>query len=402
MMGCDSSEAIITLFGVGTIALRIFDGEAFKARLKEQAQQLGFDLTGVTTADPPPHFDVYQGWLRAGHHGEMGYLASERALERRRDPHQIMPQCRSILVLARNYLTSAGMQRVSTGPKVAAYALGDDYHDVFHEQLPRLADWIKKETGQPIALRNYTDTGPLLERELAQRAGLGWIGKNTSLINPRMGSHLLLAEMLLELDLPPDEPFQHDRCGSCRRCMDACPTGCILPNRTLDARRCISYLTIEFKGAIPRDLRSMIGDWLFGCDICQQACPWNLRFARPKENEAFQPRPFLDPPDLQRVLGLQPGTLGIPLMGSPLKRAKRSGLVRNAAVVAGNSGERGFVPALAQLLFHDARTTVRGHAAWAMGRIGGKDAQQALWTARDLETESDVLDEIRLALDELT
>jgi epoxyqueuosine reductase len=378
--------------------MRTFDGEALKARLKEQALREGFGLAGVTTPDPLPHYDVYQDWLHAGHHGEMDYLASVRAIARREDPRQIMPQCRSIVVLACNYSTAGASQ---SGPRVAAYALGDDYHDVFLERMARLATWIEAETGRAIERRSYTDTGPLLERELAQRAGLGWIGKNTCLIHPRMGSYLLLAEMLLDLDLPPDEPFEHDRCGTCRRCIDACPTGCILPNRTLDARRCISYLTIELKGAIPRELRTSIGDWVFGCDICQQVCPWNVHSARPTEDPAFQPRPFLNPPDLQAFLDWQPGKLDDLLRRSPLKRAKRHGLVRNAAVVAGNREDKQYVPALTRILRFDDQAIARGHAAWALGRIGGKDAKMALWDAQRWEIDGEVLEEVLLALKEL-
>ncbi len=379
--------------------MRTSDGEALKARLKEQAVREGFDLVGVTTPDPLPHFDVYQNWMRAGHHGEMDYLASERALERRQDPRQIMPRCRSIVVLASSCLTEAATH---PGPRVAAYALGDDYHDVFLERMARLASWIEAETGRAIEHRSYTDTGALLERELAQRAGLGWIGKNTCLIHPRKGSYLLIAEMLLDLDLPPDEPFLHDRCGTCRRCIDACPTGCILPNRTLDARRCISYLTIEKKGPIPRELRTSIGDWVFGCDICQQVCPWNKHFAHPTEDTAFQPRSFLEPPDLQTFLELQPDTYEAMMQRSPLKRAKRHGLVRNAAVVAGNGAEKRCVPALVRMMRDDEQAVVRSHAAWALGRIGGEHAEQALREAQTLENDGEVLEEIRLALSGLT
>ena len=376
-----------------------FDGEAFKARLKEQAVREGFDLAGVTTPDPLPHFDVYQNWLSAGHHGEMAYLATERSLDMRRDPRRIMPHCRSILVLASGYLTAASAQ---PGAGVAAYARGDDYHDLFKQRLARLVTWIEAETGEAIAHRSYSDTGPLLERELAQRAGLGWIAKNTCLINPRRGSHLLIAEMLLDLDLPPDEPFVHDRCGTCRRCIEACPTGCILPDRTLDARRCISYLTIELKGAIARELRTAIGNWVFGCDVCQQVCPWNLRFARPGEDAAFLPRPFLEQPDVQAFLDLPSDMYEALLRRSPLKRAKRHGLLRNAAVAAGNKAERRLVPALARIMRGEERPVARSHAAWALGRIGGEEAELALQEALGMEKDGDVLDEIRLALENLS
>jgi epoxyqueuosine reductase len=374
------------------------EGEHLKALIKKQALAAGFDLAGVTTPEPPPHFDVYQAWLGAGHHGEMQYLATDRALERRRDPRLIFPECRSILVLASNYLTPPVVNAPHSNPGIAAYAQGDDYHDVFQERLARLVTRIEEQVGRPIAHRSYTDTGPLLERELAQRSGIGWIGKNTCLINPRLGSFLLIAEILLDLDLPPDDPFLEDRCGTCRRCLDACPSGCILPDRTLDARRCISYLTIELKEAIPRDLRPLLGDWIFGCDICQQVCPWNVRFASAKDDAAFHPRAILQTPDLAALLDMTPDTFRELLRNSPLSRAKRHGLVRNAVVAAGARDEKQLVPALVRILQRDVHALARGHAAWALGRIGGDTALDALQKAVDVESDVSVLDEIRAAL----
>jgi epoxyqueuosine reductase len=259
--------------------------------------------------------------------------------------------------------------------------------------------WIEAQVGHPIEHRIYTDTGPLLERELAQRAGLGWIGKNSCLINPGLGSFFLLAEVMLDLDLPPDEPFEEDRCGTCSRCLDACPTGCILPNRTLDARRCISYLTIENKGAIPREVRPMLGNWIFGCDVCQQVCPWNVRFAKPKDDAAFHPRAFLESPSLISFLELKMDSYRDLLHQSPLKRAKRQGLVRNAAVSAGAQVEKGLVPVLVKVMEADEHALARRHAAWALGRIGGADARQALRIAAEREVDTSVLEEIRAALE---
>jgi epoxyqueuosine reductase len=377
-------------------------GEQLKEIIKKYALSEGFDLAGVTTPEPPPHFDVYQAWLGAGHHGEMHYLATDRALERRREPRLILPECRSILVLACNYLTPP-LENVShSNPRIAAYALGDDYHDVFQERLARLVMRIEEHVGRPLAHRSYTDTGPLLERELAQRCGIGWIGRNTCLINPHQGSYLLLAEILMDLELPPDEPFVEDRCGTCRRCLDACPSGCILPDRTLDARRCISYLTIELKESIPTDLRPLLGDWIFGCDVCQQVCPWNVRFASAKDDAAFHPRAFLEKPNLAALLDLTPDTFRELLRNSPLERAKRHGLVRNAATAAGARLEDQLVPALVRILQEDDYALVRGHAAWALGRIGGENARDALRMAKNRESEISVLDEIRAALERST
>jgi epoxyqueuosine reductase len=332
----------------------------------------------------------------------MSYLAKERALERRRDPGIIMPQCRSILVLASSYLTPAALRQSKNKPAVAAYALGDDYHDVFITRLTRLVSWLEEQVGHPIEHRMYTDTGPLLERELAQRSGLGWIGKNTCLIHPELGSFLLIAEVMIDLELPPDEPFQGDRCGTCSRCLEACPTGCILPNRTLDARRCISYLTIENNGAIPRELRPMLENWVFGCDICQRVCPWNVRFAQAKDDPAFHPRAFLESPSLRAFLELQPDSFRELLHQSPLKRAKRQGLVRNAAVAAGAQFEKKLAPVLVKTMEEDEHALARSHAAWALGQIGGEDARHALRIAIERESDASVLEEIRTALEMIT
>jgi epoxyqueuosine reductase len=405
--------------------------------VKAEARRLGFELIGVTTPDPPPHAGVFQRWLEAGRQGQMAYLETERSRQRRSDPRQILPECRSILVLGARYPTpetetpggvhpfppaspnigrggedEGGVVRAAEGQsdaaltgKVAAYAWGADYHDVLVERLRSLVEFIQVQVGRPVPNRWYTDTGPVMERDLAQRAGLGWIGKNTCLIHPQMGSYFLLAELLLGLDLEPDQPFAADRCGSCTRCLEACPTACILPDRTLDARRCISYLTIELKGAIPSDLRPQMGDWVFGCDVCQQVCPWNLRFApvphQPPAVESFAPRPGLPLPDLVEDLSLSPQAFNRKFKGSPVKRAKRRGYLRNVAVALGNSQDRRAVPALAQSLAEDPEPLVRLHVAWALGQIGGEVARRALLAAREQEKETSVLAEIDHALNRL-
>jgi epoxyqueuosine reductase len=283
---------------------------------------------------------------------------------------------------------------------VAAYAVGQDYHDILPGRLAELVDSLQAHAGRSIAHWIYTDTGPILERELAQRAGLGWIGKNTCLIHPEQGSYFFLAEVLLDLELIPDEPFTSDHCGSCTRCLEACPTQCILPDRTLQADRCISYLTIELKGAIPADLRPLVGDWLFGCDICQQVCPWNQRFARPTADPAFQPRPWLQQAGLDGLLRLEAEDYRRELRGSPLKRPGLAGLQRNAAVAAGNQGELSRVPALRSALMKAPDAMVRSHAAWALGRIGDSAAQAALREAAEGERQAEVGEEIRRALKE--
>ena len=393
--------------------------------IKLKAQSLGFELVGITTPDPPAHFEVYQTWLAAGWHGEMAYLASDRALQRRADPHLILPECKSILVLGARYPTpkqmpqsTSSQQRAEplvpspTHGRVAAYAWGADYHEVLPDLMRNLIDFIESQVGHPIPNRYYTDSGPLLERELAQRAGLGWIGKNTCLINPDGGSYYLLAEILLGIELEADAPFQADRCGSCNRCMDACPTGCILPDRTLDARRCISYLTIELKIAIPLDLRPFLGNWIFGCDICQQVCPWNQRFARAENLPAFSPRSGMIGPDLIEVLELSSASFNRLYKNTPVLRAKRRGYLRNAAIALGNlSRETTFegpnpdpfvnslkaTTALERLLLEEPEPLIRCHAAWALGQIASQRSLQVLSQAAQREIDPEVLTEIQAA-----
>lgn len=338
--------------------------------LKEQARQQGFTLAGITSPDPPPHFDTYQNWVQAGRHGDMAYLGDERAIERRADPRRILPECRSILVVGMPYDPPPAPPLNDPTPRgrVAAYAMGDDYHLVIPPRLERLVAFLEAQVGHPVSHRIYTDTGPVLERDLAQRAGLGWIGKNTCLISPQHGSYFLLGEILLGLDLPFDAPIVSDHCGTCTRCIDACPTGCILPDRTLDARRCISYLTIENKGDIPEDLRPLMGEWVFGCDICQMVCPWNKRFARQITDSAFAPREGLPFPSIEEDLQLSPQEFNRKFKDSPLKRAKRRGYQRSLAVAAGNSGKRKLLPMLEKTKGHDEPLVAR-HAEWAAQQL---------------------------------
>jgi len=351
-----------------------------KQTIKDKARQLGFFLAGVTSPEPPPHYSTFENWLAQDHHGTMEYLANDRSRTRRASPKEILPECKSILVLATPYnppptradIVPEGWRsdredEIGSGVRVASYALGADYHDVLPARMQELIQFIEEQVGGPIKNRYYTDTGPILERDLAQRAGIGWIGKNTCLINPKQGSYFLLSEIFLDLALEPDPPFTTDHCGTCTRCIQACPTDCILPNRTLDAQRCISYLTIELKDDIPVELREKIGDWVFGCDICQIVCPWN-RFA-PEGDSAFEPKTPL--PALTDELTLTPQAFNQRFKRTPIKRTKRRGYLRNVAVALGNTADMHALPVLQNAL-NDEEPMIREHAQWAINKISSR------------------------------
>ena len=297
----------------------------------------------------------------------MNYLAENRSLSRRADPRQILPECRSILVLAMPYARPLPGREDKI--RVASYALGDDYHEVIPPRLKQIVEFIEEQVGHPIPNCYYTDTGPVLERELAQRAGLGWIGKNSMLINPGAGSTFFLAEILLGIELEPDEPIITDHCGTCTRCITACPTQAILPDRALDARRCISYLTIELKDDIPVELRPRLQNWVFGCDICQMVCPWN-RFSRPADT-AFESKipPYAPASDLT----LSAVEFNIRFKHSPIKRAKRRGYLRSLAVAIGNSGDKSGLPLLEQAMQTAGdEPMICDHAQWAKEKLQGE------------------------------
>ncbi len=349
-----------------------------KERIKEKANELGFVLAGVTTPEPPPHYSTFENWLAQDRHGTMNYLADERSRTRRADPREILPECKSILVLATPYSSpnialsgTSGGSVVEAGQargNIASYAWGQDYHDVLPARMKELVQFIEEQAGGPIKNRYYTDTGPILERDLAQRAGIGWIGKNTCLINPKQGSYFLLSEILLDLPLEPDLPMVTDHCGTCTRCITACPTQCILPNRTLDARRCISYLTIELKDDIPTELRPLIGDWAFGCDICQMVCPWN-RFAVEGDPAFGNQNP---PHSLTEELEITPQEFNQRFKQTSIQRAKRRGYLRNVAVALGNTAGWHALPVLNDAL-EDPEPLVREHAKWALEEIKRKN-----------------------------
>jgi epoxyqueuosine reductase len=332
--------------------------------LKAQAYALGFDLVGIARLGPAETADAFEEWIGRGYAGEMHYLP--RGAEKRRDSRLPYEGATSAVVVALGY---GG--REPAGP-VARYARGDDYHDLMVARLRELHAWVDERLGRPVAGKAYVDTGPILERDLARRAGLGWFGKNTNLIHPRLGSFFFLGALLLDLELAPDAPFEADRCGSCTRCLDACPTGAFVGPHTLDATRCISYLTIELRGAIPEPLRERMGGLAYGCDVCQDVCPYNHKFATELAEPAFAARPALSGKDARslalELLAMSQPEFSAAFKGSPMKRAKLRGLKRNAAVVLGNVGNPEDVDVLTRAL-DDPEPLVREHAEWALARL---------------------------------
>lgn len=341
-------------------------------RLKARAAELGFTLTGIAPATEADHFPEFLRWLDRGYAGTMTYL--HRHAEARRHPASILATVRSVVMLGLEYqrgrdrpdeTLSAASDGSSPRGRVAAYAAGPDYHRFIWDRLNRLAAWLEAEAPGCRAA-GVTDTAPLLERDFARRAGLGWVGKNTMLINPRRGSFFFLAALLTDHPLTPDPPFTHSHCGTCTACLDACPTHAFPEPFVLDATRCISYLTIEHRGPIPAELREPIGNWLFGCDVCQDVCPWNRKPS---------PGPIVFPHDSSlasvdpvELLSLSPEAFRERFKPTALWRARRIGLLRNAAVVLGNTGDERAVPALERAL-GDPDPVVREAAAWALDRI---------------------------------
>jgi epoxyqueuosine reductase len=374
------------------------DPRATADLLKSWALEAGFDRAGVASLEAVATGEAFLQWIERGDQAGMGYLA--RRMEARLDPGTIIPGARSALCVALQYHPlsnkdgEAGEPDGDLWPRVARYARGRDYHDVMGERLAALeARVVAAFPGT--ASRRYVDTGPVLERELAARAGLGVAGKNTNLLHPEAGSWFLLGELFLSLDLAPDIPLA-DLCGSCTRCLEACPTGALPTAYRLDSNRCISYWTIEHRGALPLAAREMVGTWVFGCDICQEVCPWNMAPAGAVHPELELPetRAGLD---LIQLLLLGRDEYVERFRGSPMKRPKLEGLQRNAAVAMGNRRDPRYVPALAQAL-REGTSVVRSHAAWALGRMGGADARRLLAEALCREADEAVGAEIRAAL----
>jgi len=371
-------------------------------RIKQQAHALGFELAGIAAPEPGPSAAAaYQDWLRAGRHEPMAYMARPDRVARALDPAATLPQVRSVLAVGLNYFTGHLPPELAADPSrglFASYAWAGDYHARLTARLERLRALLAEDLGRAVGARVYVDTGPLLERDLAERAGLGFIGRNTMLIHPRWGSWLFLGELLLDLELPPDEADRSGTCGRCTRCLDSCPTDAFPAPYVLDARRCISTLTIELKGPMPSALRPLVGNRVFGCDICNEVCPYNRRFARPSPDPDLAPDPDRVAPPLLDLVALDETGFAARFGGTAVARTRRRGLLRNVCVSLGNWGSPEAAPALRACL-SDAEPLIRGHAAWALGRIAERLVRPALEAALAPEPDPWVRRELVAALD---
>jgi epoxyqueuosine reductase len=341
--------------------------EVLKESIRRRARELGFVLCGFTDAAPPAGFPRFADWIAGGNHAGMHYLAADRSLSARADPVRMLPAARSIIALAAPYPPPPPAQNLPLEGFVAAYALGDDYHEILKARLRLLCEFLNREAGRRVESRACVDTAPVLEREIASRAGLGWIGRNSMLIHPAYGSFLFLSEIITEMALPPDPPFSADRCGTCDLCRRACPAGCIRADRTIDARRCVSYLTIEHRGPIPEPLRGLLGRAVFGCDVCQSVCPWN-RKASAGPDPRFLPRAHFPIRDMAAEWLLSEEEWAARFRHSALRRTGRAGYLRNILIALGNTRRREAVPAL-QAARTASDMVLRESAEWALSRI---------------------------------
>lgn len=368
--------------------------DSLKPRIRDAARRLGFALCGFAPIEPVMHADFLRQWLADGNAADMAYLG--RGLARRLDPRLILRPARSVITVGYRYvpppLPPVDWQQELRG-RIAAYALDTDYHRIVRDKLDELAATLTALYPDAKAL-SYVDTGAILEREWAARGGIGWFGKNTNILHTEEGSYFFLGELLTNLEFEP-EPMIADHCGSCTRCLDLCPTQALKPGYVLDARLCISYLTIELRGPIPIELRPRLGNWIFGCDVCQEVCPWNEKLVkRDGVPESATLLPYL--PDLLR---LDVDGFDARFQRSAIRRAKRDGFVRNVAVALGNSHNPAAVPVLTEALEQDPSTLVRAHVAWALGEIADRDASRALEKARTREPDAAVRAEVQRALD---
>lgn len=366
------------------------DIDKLQSEARDELARLGFGI--VRFARPPlgEAGEQFSRWLDSGMGGEMAYLA--RGKEPRLDPHRLLPELRSLVVVAHSYdpgpVSSAGPEEAN----ISRYARGEDYHEVLKDKLGRFQAWLAAAGGRSFA---SVDAAPVLEKAWARKAGVGWLGKHTNIIHPEQGSYFFLAVILTDLPFAEDAATE-DRCGTCERCVTACPTGAIVAPYVLDARLCISYLTIELKGAIPRRLRPLIGNRVFGCDDCQEVCPWN-RFSQTTGEERFRGREGAGAEALTEFLKLDDAAFRERFAGTPVLRPKRRGFLRNVLVALGNSGNPALAEAAAEK-FSDREPLIRGHAVWAYGELLGEKARPALEALEKTETDSFVREEIEAAL----
>jgi epoxyqueuosine reductase len=362
----------------------------------ERARALGFEKIGFAPARLPEAEPLLDEWLARGFHGEMTWMA--RAPERRTQARASLRDAETLVCCGLNYYAGAPARAREGGGVISSYARGEDYHRVLESKLKDLAKFIEGRAGVETKTKVYVDTGPVLEKAYAVAAGLGWIGKHSNLLSQKGSSWFFLGEILLPLALPMSTP-SGSHCGTCTRCIDACPTGAIVEPYVVDSRLCISYLTIELRGPIPTKLRPLIGTRIYGCDDCQDVCPWN-RFAVTSEEQAFLPREPLASMDLVAMLRMSREEFLLATRGSAIRRARYGGFLRNVAVALGNTGDPRGVPPLIEALAHE-EPLVRGHAAWALGAIGDPRAVPPLEAHRETETDSAVAEEIEQALEAL-
>jgi epoxyqueuosine reductase len=345
--------------------------EELTRAVKARARELGFDKVAIARAEPLERDRAaLAAWIRGDRHATMAWMARE--FDKRAVPETMLPGCKSVIALAINYWAGDGnAKRGERAALVARYARGRDYHKVLGRKLKELAAWLTEDSGA--ASRTFVDTGPVLERAWAERAGLGWIGKNANLLTRDLGSWILLGEVLTCAALVPDDGPHEDFCGTCTACLDACPTGAIESPGVVDANACISYWTIEHRGAIPESRRPGMGDWIFGCDVCQEVCPWNVSFAKPAADDPFTLREDLSGLDPEEILGLDEASFRARYSGTSLMRARYDGMRRNACIVLGNRGDRRALPAL-RTAAEEADPMIREHALWAIARIEARGA----------------------------
>ncbi len=374
------------------------DSKTIEKTIRLLSHQAGFVDVGFALPKRPEHFDTFLTWLNDGHAAGMKYLGTERSIHARGNPHYLLPECRSVILFLARYPSGvlSSDYRAGRDPrlKVSTYARGRDYHQVLSEKLEGLLSELMRITGHAVRYLGLTDSAPVLEREMAVAAGLGWIGRNSCLISPQHGSFTFICEVLTDLPVEPEREIIPDRCGTCHRCVDACPTQCILPNRTIAAERCISYLTIENREQVSLDLRSSLGDWIFGCDVCQSVCPWNSRVDDSQVDGLFfendQTRDLLP----GRLLSMTEEDFKIVFHDSPILRAKRNGFLRNIALALGNQGDLQNQSLILDVIRNEKDPMVRTAAVWAVGQMMTSQSRDQLLAIQAGEMDESVREEL--------